>query len=51
MGMITHGTHHLALMVMIGKQLRYKLHKDFGKARLPLFTSAASLKLWYLTNT
>ena len=32
MGMITHGTHHLALMVMIGKQLRYELHKDFGKA-------------------
>ena len=32
MGMITHGTHHLALMVMIGKQLGYEFHKDLGKA-------------------
>lgn len=32
MGLITHATHHLALMVMIGKQLGYEFDKDLGKA-------------------
>ena len=28
MGLITPGTHHLPLMVMLGKQLGYEFHKD-----------------------
>ena len=32
MGLITHATHHLALMVMLGKQLGYEFDKDLGKA-------------------
>lgn len=32
MGLITHATHHLALMVMIGKQLGYEFDGDLGKA-------------------
>lgn len=32
MGLITHATHHLALMVMIGKQLGYQFDGDLGKA-------------------
>lgn len=32
MGLITHATHYLALMVMIGKQWGYEFDKDLGKA-------------------
>ena len=42
MGLITHVAHHLAFMVMLGKQLGCEFHKDLEKAHLRSFTSAAS---------
>ena len=32
MGLITHTTHHLAIMGMIARDLGYHLDDDFGKA-------------------
>ena len=32
MGLITHTTHHLAIIALIGKELGMEFHRDFGKA-------------------